>query len=154
MVAGILTRPFPDGGPAGIGWKTGTSWGGRDAWAFGFDRKAVVGVWVGRPDGTPVAGATGTDRALPLLARVFDILPAAPRALPQRVALAEAQTTDSTLRLAVSAARGRPLVGRPRRAACNGRPTPPDIPGGRRPDRRNTSPAGGWGGRRMDQGST
>jgi penicillin-binding protein 1C len=42
-----LVQPFP--GPAGIAWKTGTSWGGRDAWAMGVDGRHVVGVWVGRP---------------------------------------------------------------------------------------------------------
>jgi penicillin-binding protein 1C len=79
-IAGILTQPFPDGGPAGMAWKTGTSWGGRDAWAIGFDRAHVAGVWIGRPDGTPLPGATGRSLALPLLARVFDLLPLAPRA--------------------------------------------------------------------------
>ena len=78
-IAGVLTQPLPDSGVPGIAWKTGTSWGGRDAWALGFDRAHVVGVWVGRPDGTPLPGATGRSLALPLLARVFEILPAAPR---------------------------------------------------------------------------
>lgn len=81
-VAEVLTQPLPDGGRTGIAWKTGTSWGGRDAWAMGFDRSHVVGVWVGRPDGTPLPGATGRSRALPLLGRVFDLLPAAPRDPP------------------------------------------------------------------------
>ncbi len=40
----------------------------------------MVGVWVGRPDGTPVPAATGAGWALPVLAHVFDLLPAAPRA--------------------------------------------------------------------------
>ncbi len=59
-------------------WKTGTSWGGRDAWAFGFDGRHVAGVWVGRPDGTPIPGLTGRDAALPVLARLFALLPEAP----------------------------------------------------------------------------
>jgi penicillin-binding protein 1C len=80
-VADVLTRPLPDFGPRGIAWKTGTSWGGRDAWAFGFDSRHLVGVWVGRPDGTPLPGATGISLALPLLSRVFDLLPSAPRAV-------------------------------------------------------------------------
>jgi penicillin-binding protein 1C len=79
-VARVLTRPFPGGGPEGVAWKTGTSWGGRDAWAFGFDASRVAAVWIGRPDGTPLPGATGTSLALPMLARVFGLLPAAPRA--------------------------------------------------------------------------
>ncbi len=81
-VADILTRPLPDGGPGGIAWKTGTSWGGRDAWALGFDARHVVGVWVGRPDGTAMPGGTGGTLALPLLARVFAMLPRAPRPTP------------------------------------------------------------------------
>jgi len=79
QVADVLTRPLPGFGPRGIAWKTGTSWGGRDAWALGFDSRHVVGVWIGRPDGTPLPGATGASLALPLLGRVFDLLPKAPR---------------------------------------------------------------------------
>lgn len=84
-VASILTQNLPDGGRRGIAWKTGTSWGGRDAWAIGFDRRYVVGVWVGRPDGTPLPGATGRALAVPLLGRTFDLLPPAPRAMPAPV---------------------------------------------------------------------
>ncbi len=79
QVADVLTRPFPGLGPVGVAWKTGTSWGGRDAWAFGFDTTHIVAVWIGRPDGTPLPGATGASLALPLLARVFDLLPKTPR---------------------------------------------------------------------------
>lgn len=93
LAAAVLVQPFPGGGPEGIAWKTGTSWGGRDAWALGFDGRHVVGVWVGRPDGTPLipagqaGAATGLRLALPLLARLFERLPAAPRApLPVRAA--------------------------------------------------------------------
>ena len=78
-VAAVLTGPFPQGGPPGVAWKTGTSWGGRDAWALGFDAAHLVAVWVGRPDGTPLPGATGAGLALPLLAHVFDLLPSDPR---------------------------------------------------------------------------
>ena len=81
-VAAVLTQRLPDRGLPGIAWKTGTSWGGRDAWAFGFDRSHVVGVWIGRPDGTPLPGATGRGLAVPLLGRVFDLLPPAPREPP------------------------------------------------------------------------
>ena len=79
MVAGVLTRSFPEGGPEGVAWKTGTSWGGRDAWGMGFDEASVAGVWVGRPDGTAMAGVTGVGVALPILAQVFGLLPGAPR---------------------------------------------------------------------------
>jgi penicillin-binding protein 1C len=85
-VADVLTRPLPEFGSRGIAWKTGTSWGGRDAWALGFDSRNVVAVWIGRPDGTPLPGATGTSLALPQLGRVFDLLPKAPRpAMPAQV---------------------------------------------------------------------
>ncbi len=77
-VAEVLTRPFPAGGPDGVAWKTGTSWGSRDAWAAGFDARNVVVVWIGRPDGTPLPGATGAGLALPLLSRVMALLPPAP----------------------------------------------------------------------------
>ena len=78
-VAAVLVQPFPGGGPPGIAWKTGTSWGGRDAWAFGYDHRHVAGVWIGRPDGTPIPGLTGRNAALPRLAEMFAVLPAAPR---------------------------------------------------------------------------
>ncbi len=94
MIAEVLTQRFPDGGPPGVAWKTGTSWGGRDAWALGFDGAHVAGVWVGRPDGTPLPGATGRNLALPLLARVFDMLPAAPR--PEPVAAPRAMARGAT----------------------------------------------------------
>ncbi len=100
-IAATLTQPFPDSGVPGIAWKTGTSWGGRDSWAFGFDRMHVVGVWIGRPDGTPLPGATGRGLALPLLARVFEILPPAPRDIPKiaTVAVAGPASSSNALRL-------------------------------------------------------
>ncbi len=55
--------------------KTGTSFGFRDAWALGVDGRYVVGVWVGRVDGTPRPGHIGRDDALPLLHAVFGLLP-------------------------------------------------------------------------------
>ncbi len=81
-VAEVLTQPFPDAAGSGAAWKTGTSWGGRDAWALGFDAHHVAAVWIGRPDGTPLPGATGRGLAVPVLARLFDLLPPAPRPLP------------------------------------------------------------------------
>jgi penicillin-binding protein 1C len=99
LVADILTQPFPGRGPPGIAWKTGTSWGGRDAWAFGFDRQHAVAVWIGRPDGTPLPGATGRRLAVPILSQVFAILPAAPRTAPPRIAMAPPAQPDPGLRL-------------------------------------------------------
>jgi penicillin-binding protein 1C len=54
--------------------KTGTSFGFRDAWAFGVGPRHTVGVWVGRPDGTPSPDRYGRNTAAPLLVRVFDLL--------------------------------------------------------------------------------
>src|SRR5262249_50667432 len=50
-----------------IAFKTGTSYGYRDAWSVGFDGKLTIGVWVGRPDGAPVPGLTGRSAAAPIL---------------------------------------------------------------------------------------
>lgn len=95
VTARLLVQGFPQGGPPGIAWKTGTSWGGRDAWAMGLDARHVVGVWVGRPDGTPMPGATGARLALPVLAQVFALLPSAPRApLALRMPVAAAPMAD------------------------------------------------------------
>ena len=58
--------------------KTGTSFGFRDAWALGVDGRYVVGVWIGRVDGTPRPGRLGRDDALPLLHGVFGLLPPDP----------------------------------------------------------------------------
>lgn len=58
-----------------IAWKTGTSYGFRDAWALGSTPEYTVGVWVGRPDGTPMPGQYGAVTALPLMYEVFDSLP-------------------------------------------------------------------------------
>ena len=61
----------PAGAPSGLAYKTGTSYGYRDAWAIGYDGRHVIGVWVGRPDGTPVPGTFGGDHAAPLLFEAF-----------------------------------------------------------------------------------
>ena len=50
-----------------IAWKTGTSWGLRDAWAVGSSTRYTVGVWAGNADGVGVAGLTGGTAAAPLL---------------------------------------------------------------------------------------
>ncbi len=58
-----------------IAWKTGTSFGFRDAWAVGVNPDYAVGVWVGNADGEGRPGLTGTDMAAPLLFRLFAQLP-------------------------------------------------------------------------------
>lgn len=59
-----------------IAWKTGTSFGFRDAWAVGLNQRYVVGVWVGNADGEGRPGLTGVSKAAPLMFQVFDALPA------------------------------------------------------------------------------
>ena len=66
---------FDTGRRPRVAWKTGTSYGFRDAWAIGGTRGYTVGVWVGRPDGTPLPGQYGAATALPLLFEVVDSLP-------------------------------------------------------------------------------
>src|SRR5690606_10319646 len=73
QVADILAgAPRPAGSPDWqVAFKTGTSSGNRDALALAFDGAHVVGVWVGRADGTPVPGMFGVDVAAPLLFEAF-----------------------------------------------------------------------------------
>ncbi|TFG85992.1 MAG: penicillin-binding protein 1C, partial [Hyphomicrobiales bacterium] len=68
-VAKILQGSPPPESAAGgrIAFKTGTSYGYRDAWAVGFDGARTIGVWVGRPDGAPVTGLAGRTAAAPIL---------------------------------------------------------------------------------------
>lgn len=69
ILAGLAPPP---GAPENrLAYKTGTSYGHRDAWAIGFDGRHVIGVWMGRPDGTPVPGAFGADMAAPVLFQAF-----------------------------------------------------------------------------------
>ncbi|MFG6340779.1 MAG: penicillin-binding protein 1C [Alistipes sp.] len=60
-----------------IAWKTGTSYGSRDAWAVGLTPKYVVGVWVGNADGSGVPDLTGARAAGPVLFDLFNLLPRA-----------------------------------------------------------------------------
>ena len=59
---------------APLAWKTGTSYGFRDAWAVGVSSRYLIGVWIGRPDGTPVPGQFGLASATPLLLQVHDVM--------------------------------------------------------------------------------
>jgi penicillin-binding protein 1C len=75
---------LPDGWAMGQGlarkrqvaFKTGTSYGYRDAWSVGFSNDYTIGVWVGRADGSPRAGHVGRESAAPLLLKTFELLPA------------------------------------------------------------------------------
>ncbi|MBX3500092.1 MAG: penicillin-binding protein 1C [Alphaproteobacteria bacterium] len=84
----LANAPMPDGwaslprsydgrrtGGRQIAFKTGTSYGFRDAWAAGYSGAYTVVVWVGQADGTPRPGAFGRETALPILLKMFDRLP-------------------------------------------------------------------------------
>ncbi|WP_319590662.1 penicillin-binding protein 1C [uncultured Draconibacterium sp.] len=76
-----VTRPESESGwerfaqSKKIAWKTGTSFGFRDAWAVGVTPKYVVAVWVGNADGEGRAGLTGVSAAAPVMFDVFSTLP-------------------------------------------------------------------------------
>lgn len=70
-------RPLPDeliSDYVPIAWKTGTSYGYRDAWAVGVNNQYAIAVWVGRADGTPVVGQFGTLTASPILFQIDNLL--------------------------------------------------------------------------------
>ena len=103
----LLGTPPPENAVGGrIAFKTGTSYGYRDAWSVGFDGTRTIGVWVGRPDGAPVSGPGRPRRR---------------RADPVRCVRADRQAAGC----AAASAQGRP-VRRDRQAAaaaaaCSGR---------------------------------
>ena len=66
-----------------IAFKTGTSYGYRDAWSVGFDGRITIGVWVGRPDGAPVPGLVGRTAAAPILFDAFARTGKLPAPLPK-----------------------------------------------------------------------
>jgi penicillin-binding protein 1C len=79
----LLGAPPPENAPHGrIAFKTGTSYGFRDAWAVGFDGRMTIGVWVGRPDGAPVPGLVGRAAAAPILFDAFARSGLTPMPLP------------------------------------------------------------------------
>lgn len=79
----LRQSPTPEGhAPSWVGqnmpdiaYKTGTSYGFRDAWAAGYTDRWTVIVWVGRPDGAPRPGETGRKAAAPILYDIFSRLP-------------------------------------------------------------------------------
>jgi len=80
----LIGAPPPENGIFGrIAFKTGTSYGYRDAWSIGFDGKRTVGVWVGRPDGAPVPGLAGRTSAAPILFDAFARIGGVGTALPK-----------------------------------------------------------------------
>jgi penicillin-binding protein 1C len=80
----LLGTPPPENGVHGrIAFKTGTSYGYRDAWSVGFDGRITIGVWVGRPDGAPVPGLIGRAVAAPILFDAFARIGKLPAPLPK-----------------------------------------------------------------------
>ena len=79
----LLGAPPPlNAAPGRIAYKTGTSYGYRDAWAVGFDRKHTIGIWVGRADNGAVPGLVGRTVAAPILFDAFARLGHDPRPFP------------------------------------------------------------------------
>lgn len=76
MVLDMLRHnPRPDGPadpPPPVGWKSGTSWGFRDAWSVGFVGPYLVAVWVGNFDGSSNPAFVGSQIAAPLLFQIID----------------------------------------------------------------------------------
>jgi penicillin-binding protein 1C len=93
----IGTAPPENGVPGRVAFKTGTSYGYRDAWSVGFDGRYTVGVWVGRPDGAPVAGLVGRAAAAPILFDAFARLPTSPAASLPRAPSGVLVTTNAKL---------------------------------------------------------
>ena len=68
----LMGTPPPENAPHNrVAFKTGTSYGYRDAWSVGFDGRITIGVWVGRPDGAPAPGIAGRTAAAPILFDAF-----------------------------------------------------------------------------------
>ncbi|HXV29631.1 MAG TPA: penicillin-binding protein 1C [Sinorhizobium sp.] len=108
-VADILSDVLPPVGSRqrGIAYKTGTSYGYRDAWSVGFDGRHVLGVWVGRPDNGAVPGLTGYGAAAPILFEGFAKAGIAITPLPDApggaVRIAQTELPVSQRRFAVTA---------------------------------------------------
>ena len=79
----IGTPPPENAAHNRIAFKTGTSYGYRDAWSVGFDGRITIGVWVGRPDGAPVPGLVGRTAAAPILFDAFARTGKLPATLPK-----------------------------------------------------------------------
>jgi penicillin-binding protein 1C len=80
----LMGTPPPENAPHNrIAFKTGTSYGYRDAWSVGFDGRITIAVWVGRPDGAPVPGLVGRTAAAPILFDAFARTGKLPVALPK-----------------------------------------------------------------------
>lgn len=88
QVGDILAGVAPPQGARAraVAYKTGTSYGYRDAWTAAWDGRHVLAVWVGRPDNAAVPGLTGIKAAAPLAFEALERAGIAATALPQRPA--------------------------------------------------------------------
>ncbi|MFA1671254.1 penicillin-binding protein 1C [Rhizobium mongolense] len=108
-VSDILSSVIPPTGAPqrGIAYKTGTSYGYRDAWSVGYDGRYVLGVWVGRPDNGAVPGSTGYGTAAPILFEAFAKSSIATTPLPRppsgAVRVAQADLPVSQRRFSINA---------------------------------------------------
>ncbi|NNH28305.1 penicillin-binding protein 1C [Rhizobium sp. SEMIA 4085] len=108
-VSDILSSVIPPAGAPqrGIAYKTGTSYGYRDAWSVGYDGRYVLGVWVGRPDNGAVPGSTGYGTAAPILFEAFAKSSIATTPLPRppsgAVRVAQADLPVSQRRFSINA---------------------------------------------------
>ncbi|WP_208246833.1 penicillin-binding protein 1C (plasmid) [Rhizobium sp. T1470] len=107
-VADILSGVIPPPGAPkrGIAYKTGTSYGYRDAWSVGYDGRYVLGVWVGRPDNGAAPGLTGYGTAAPILFEGFAKSGIATTPLPRppsgALRIAQAELPISQRRFAIN----------------------------------------------------
>jgi penicillin-binding protein 1C len=135
----LIGAPPPPNAPSRrIAFKTGTSYGYRDAWAVGFDGRMTIGVWVGRPDGAPVPGLVGRTAAAPILFDAFARTGLTPVLLPRPPKGAIVSATDHlppplqrfSPDVAPGAARERPRIMFPpdgARLELAGGPTPDPV---------------------------
>jgi penicillin-binding protein 1C len=109
QVSDVLSAVTPPTGSRrlGIAYKTGTSYGYRDAWSVGYDGRHVLGVWVGRADNGTVPGLTGYGAAAPILFEAFSrsgvAITALPRAPAGAVRIAQSELPASLRRFAITA---------------------------------------------------
>lgn len=79
MLTGLIRPDLPNNSESSIhipkiAWKTGTSYGRRDAWSIGYNKKYTIAVWIGNFSGEGVPELTGADMATPLLFELFNTL--------------------------------------------------------------------------------
>ncbi|MGX5718838.1 penicillin-binding protein 1C [Shinella zoogloeoides] len=108
QVSDVLSAVIPPTGSRrlGIAYKTGTSYGYRDAWSVGYDGRHVLGVWVGRADNGAVPGLTGYGAAAPILFEAFSrsgvAITALPRAPAGAVRIAQSELPASMRRFSTT----------------------------------------------------